>query len=1162
MFFVFLVYAQRNDNSGDTCFDVGIEYYENNDYENALLYFEKALNIYRNENGENHPTVASSYNNIGVVYEALTEYEKALFYYQKALLIKRIICGEEHKEVAKMYYLMASVFRKMEQYHKAIEYETKSLEILKKLFGENHIYIANSYKTIGSDFFYLDEYEQSLKYLFQALEIALNEYGKYNNYILNLYTLICFNLYEQKNNHLAKYQLEILKIKKNMKAEDFSNSIDPYDYIASILINQEKYEQALGYYMSLLEMRKIVFGEMHISVRESYHCIGKLLYSQKKYEQALIYFQKALEITIYLNGEKHIDTAVAYSNVGNIYAVLMKYDKALECYNNALEINKVFYGNNHSSIADLYKNIGKLFEDQVLIDEAIDCYEKVLQIQRELFGDDNILLAAAYNKIGALYSEKGDNDNALFYSMYALNLRIENYGEMHNEVLDSLNTIGSILVSKEMYEQAFDFFSRELSIMKKIYGENDSRLAIAYCNLGAVLYHQRKYEEAYIYYKNALAFDETGAETGILTYINIGNILDEVGNYNQSLIYYSKAMKIMVNSDYKNNIYMSNLYYNMGLAYLNQESYNYAYDCFYNYLDYSQQSQRYFDVLRCIKFILSKEIKDNTLIETALKIGVDKAEKARLDMASMKTDVMKNSLPLYYFGVQFEIMRNNEEKAFEYSESLRNRGFLDQLGTETALNLDGITEIEKEQLHNLIDRISIARKEIERQTKLENSYNERLFKKAGEELAVAEKELAALDEEIGKRLPVYEQLRNPKPVSADVAQQWCGNNRTILEYIMPYKDSDSELETNAYCLVITNKEIKSIPLDSDYDYKTAIIELRNAIVEKQQSFLSGKTTSFQKYRNVLYEKLFMPIKEYIPDDTEKLVIIPDGDLSALPFDVLGNDLRNFLGENYAISYSPSISVSVLRDCNNTKEFCMLGIGNAIYSKFDSIANNRGTVKIENLNENNSYNSVAEYYKKNVSTWGNIKGTGQELHNIKELIFQKEKVDIFEQENATEQKIKYLSQSGTLSEYSQILIACHGYFNAEKPEMSTLVFSEVSDSSGTSVEDGYLTTDEIALLKMNAEFLNLSACQTGLSYDKQGDGMTGLTRSCIIAGAENVGVTLWEVNDEAACKFQEYLYGFIKEGISYPDAYKNAKNKMRSSDDWSEPVYWAGFVLYE
>ena len=93
-------------------------------------------------------------------------------------------------------------------------------------------------------------------------------------------------------------------------------------------------------------------------------------------------------------------------------------------------------------------------------------------------------------------------------------------------------------------------------------------------------------------------------------------------------------------------------------------------------------------------------------------------------------------------------------------------------------------------------------------------------------------------------------------------------------------------------------------------------------------------------------------------------------------------------------------------------------------------------------------------------------------------------------------------------------------------------------------DGYLTVSELAVLNMNADFLNLSACQTGLSEQRQGDGMVGLTRSCIVAGANNVGVTLWEVDDNATCEFQRIFYTHIKNGYSYESAYQSAKQEMK------------------
>ena len=684
-----------------------------------------------------------------------------------------------------------------------------------------------------------------------------------------------------------------------------------------------------------------------------------------------------------------------------------------------------------------------------------------------------------------------------------------------------------------------------------------SNLALIFFNLGAD-------DDAILYYLKAIEIEKSlGLERSDLAdyYGKLASVYSVKKDYDNAIIYAEKAVSILESLFGIEYLSIADSYFTMGLINYAKGDTKTACEYFSKTINSLQNSAEYQKIIDKMRTILSFNIIDENLAHKAIQLGINTTEHARLDMSSIKTDVMKKSLPLYYYGVQFESSRNNAPKAFEYSESLRNRGFLDQFGTETAINLNGITVEEKNEIHALMEQITASRNVIAKLTNAETDVEKERYKKAGETLTEAEKKLSALDEKIGKRIPAYAQLRNPQPVKAEDAQKWCGKKRAILEYVLPSEDSESGLKTGAYCLIVTDNNIKSVPLDSEYDYYTAVAELRSAITEKHQNLLAGNIASIHKYRTTLYEKLIEPVLQYIPSDTEKLLIVPDGSLSSLPFDILGKPDEKLLGDQYALSFSPSVSVSMFKEKHIDKTINMLGIGNPVYSETESSGDNRGAVKQQNTDEED-YNSVSEYYKNNFFTWENLPGAGQELRNLKTVIFPKDKVDIFEQANATEKLIKQLSQSGKLADYNQILISCHGYFNTEKPEMSTLVFSEVSGADKESTEDGYLTVDELALLKMNAQFLNLSACQTGLSAEKQGDGMLGLTRSCIIAGADNVGVTLWSVNDKATCAFQEYLYGFIKEGMAYPAAYQKAKEKMKVSEEWSNPEYWAGFVLYE
>ena len=160
--------------------------------------------------------------------------------------------------------------------------------------------------------------------------------------------------------------------------------------------------------------------------------------------------------------------------------------------------------------------------------------------------------------------------------------------------------------------------------------------------------------------------------------------------------------------------------------------------------------------------------------------------------------------------------------------------------------------------------------------------------------------------------------------------------------------------------------------------------------------------------------------------------------------------------------------------------------------------------------------------------------------------------------------KRLSLEGTLLDYPIIHFALHGFFNDNLIPQAALVFSEVSGLLGSeSREDGYLSIEEIALLELNAKMVMLSACQTGLGQLNRGDGMSGLARAFMVAGAQNVGVSLWEIDDDVTTQFMWDVYSkVIHEDKNFREAYSEVKEEFRNSVRWSHPFYWAGFTMYE
>jgi CHAT domain-containing protein len=148
----------------------------------------------------------------------------------------------------------------------------------------------------------------------------------------------------------------------------------------------------------------------------------------------------------------------------------------------------------------------------------------------------------------------------------------------------------------------------------------------------------------------------------------------------------------------------------------------------------------------------------------------------------------------------------------------------------------------------------------------------------------------------------------------------------------------------------------------------------------------------------------------------------------------------------------------------------------------------------------------------------------------------------------------------LSKYRIVHFATHGLINSAHPNLSGLILSLV-DRTGNA-QDGFLTTTEILNLKLPADLVVLSGCQTGLGKEIKGEGMLGFTRSFLYAGAARVAVSLWDVNDASTAALMARFYGGMlgKNQIRPAAALREAQVSIWKSRQWHAPYYWAGFVL--
>jgi len=153
----------------------------------------------------------------------------------------------------------------------------------------------------------------------------------------------------------------------------------------------------------------------------------------------------------------------------------------------------------------------------------------------------------------------------------------------------------------------------------------------------------------------------------------------------------------------------------------------------------------------------------------------------------------------------------------------------------------------------------------------------------------------------------------------------------------------------------------------------------------------------------------------------------------------------------------------------------------------------------------------------------------------------------------------IATNPTLGQYRYVHFATHGFLNTAHPELSSIVLSLVNRQGAE--QEGFLWAHEVYNLRLPVEMVVLSGCRTGLGKEIRGEGLVGLTRGFMYAGAARVLVSLWDIDDEASAELMAHLYkAMLKEHMSPAAALRSAQIEIMKDKRWQAPYFWAAFVL--
>jgi CHAT domain-containing protein/predicted negative regulator of RcsB-dependent stress response len=524
-------------------------------------------------------------------------------------------------------------------------------------------------------------------------------------------------------------------------------------------------------------------------------------------------------------------------------------------------------------------------------------------------------------------------------------------------------------------------------------------------------------------------------------------------------------------------------------------------------------------------------------------------------------------------------------EAFRINEQSRARSLLDMLSETDAVITEGVpAELLKRKQENLDRQQDIA----DILTGI-NISTEDLKKKPAEldaELETLQSEYEEIENQIRTASPRYATLTANKPLTLSEVQQSVLDDQTVLaEYALHPDES--------YLFVATKSAINLFKLPSRGNVDKLATDLRAQLIpSKLQRRIVGidvaeanrglgiassapeDAAPFVAASNALYKVVLEPAAAMIGE--KRLMVVADGALNYIPFEVLlkSADSGDFASLGYLIKtneviYAPSASVVGAIKQQRTKATgrAMLIIADPVFNSNDARARKTtgapaSDAEVRGLGIQSALTDVAGSTAPatpNPAMEGlplaRLNGTRTEAEQISKLAKASGgQADVWLDMDASEDNL------GTrdVSKYRIIHVATHGLLNAERPQFTGVVLSLV----GNKTNDGFVRTDEVFNLRLGSPLVMLSACETGLGKEKRGEGVMGLTRAFMYAGAPTVGVSLWSVADKSTADLMTDFYKRLlsTESPASSSALREAQLAMISGKKYSAPFYWAPFVL--
>ena len=1046
------------------------------------------------------------------------KYTEAIPLALQLLEIREKTFGPEHLNTALIINNLANFYSDSGDYAKAEPLYQRALKIREKVLGPDDPKTANSLNDLAVLYDSMGDYAKAEPLYQRSLKIREKTLGPEHPNTANSLNNLATH-YEKMGDYARAEPLyqRALKIREKTLGPEDPSTATSLNNLAELYVSMGSYAKAEPLYQRALNIREKTLGPDHPNVANTLNNLAGLYDSMADYAKAETFYQRSLAINEKALGPDHQLTATSLNNLAQVYKEMGDYARAEPLLQRSLKINEKALGAEHPDTANILHNLADLYDSMGDYAKAEPLYQRSLAIIEKALGSEHPNTANSLNSLAAFYASLGDYARAEPLYQRSLGIREKALGPEHSSTALSLNNLGELYREMGDYAKAESLYQRSLKIFEKAVGPEHPSTALSLNNLAELYTKMGDYAKAEPLYQRSLHIREKvlGSQhpDTALSLNNLAGLYLRTGDYARAEPLYQRSLKIIekvLGPDHPNTAASLNnlalLYGEMGnteeqlrLARLAQRAEE---KILSNVLSFTSEQQR---------LAFQKTTRPYTL-PAILGNGPELAQ-----------------LILRRKGIVLDSLLEDRLVA-ETSNDPRQRETINQLRAAKQQLMQLLLEVPKDVSQTAVTKRETEKKELSRKVE-------------------------ELEGGLGRQVAGLGRARRALSLTVAQVQTALGPGATLIELLRYERYLGKNKFEPHYGAVVIGRggEPKWIPLGAASE-----IERNVRLYQKSVRGYTDERT-LDGALHSLNAQVWAPIEKALPVETKTIIISPDGDLSFVSFATLLGADNKFVAEQYSIRYAAS-GRDLLRESKSSLSSTTVVFANPDFK-------NNGFTQTSKLTVSASLRSMEMRDLLHLSL-PPLPGTEAEAKALEKR--EKKSVKVFLAADASEASLRQLPAPAVLH------LATHGFFLPEVESSDNTTdplqgaqprpkgkLSNPMHRSGLALagaqntlsawshgevpptdNDGILTAEEVGGLKLEGtQLVVLSACDTGSGEARAGEGVMGLRRGFIQAGAKNLLMTLWPISDETTVQI---MLDF------YDAAFKTGNTQQALSDtqrDW-------------